>query len=190
MRKRIPYLIISLLLSIILWQYVDKPEPEVVVVKAKQQDFSLIQISLLEKMLDSLNECDQTVGLMMTVQDEYAYNLDLCTKDYTQCMDRLCGENWEACKEENGLITLDPIIIEAPPPAPIVVKKEERSKHAVTLLTGATLEERKTDSGYLISERIRPVIGLGYMYFVTDDIGVGIMGYTNKTLGLTLTMRF
>jgi len=103
---------------------------------------------------------------------------------------RTGGLHLSKIKEENGLITLDPIIIEAPPPAPIVVKKEERSKHAVTLLTGATLEERKTDSGYLISERIRPVIGLGYMYFVTDDIGVGIMGYTNKTLGLTLTMRF
>jgi hypothetical protein len=48
----------------------------------------------------------------------------------------------------------------------------------------------KTDGDYLINERIRPVIGLGYMYFVTDDVGLGIMGYTNKTLGVTLTYRF
>ena len=181
---------ILMLSAIIFWQWLDKPAPEVVVVKKEAQDFSLIQIPLLEKMIDAINECDQTVGILMTVQDEYAYNLDLCGKDYKDCMDRLCGEDWNKCRQEDGLITLDPIIIEAKPQPLPTINKKERSKHAVTLLTGATVEERKTDGDYLINERIRPVIGLGYMYFVTDDVGLGIMGYTNKTLGVTLTYRF
>ena len=181
MRKYVPHLGILMLSSIIFWQWLDKPAPEVVVVKTKD---TLIDTKFLKDVARAMAEAEAIIDICYTTHNELRYNLSLCEADYLAIK--------EEAKEDKAELEAMTVSVEDCNTnyVPRLHEHKTRKRHAVTLLSGGAITEKKDTNGKWLSENVKPVVGLGYMYFITDDIGLGVMGYTNKTMGATITYRF